>query len=231
MLFINKKYLIFYFSIFLLSFQNAYSNSDVKVAVIHFEPLYGEIDINIDRLIVLAEEAGNNGAKIIVFPELATSGYSYFSRYHIRNKADSIPGKTTNHFSEIAKKYEMYIVLGLVEHCIFTNQYYNSAVLINPNGYIGGVYRKHSHLIESSWSSLGRGKVPVFETIYGKLAILICADINYSELSIQAMIKSANFLILPTNGGIDEDLLRVRAIEGNCHIILANRYGNERNFI
>lgn len=91
-----------------------------------------------------------------------------------------------------------------------------------------GVYRKHSHLMESSWSSLGTGQVPVFETIYGKLAILICADVSHSELSAQAGSKEAKFLILPTNGGINIDLLRVRAIESQSHIILSNRYGDEK---
>lgn len=201
---------------------------DVKVAVIHFQPHFQEISNNVEHLLQLADEAGANGAKIVVFPELATSGYSYFNRAQVREVAEFIPGKTTALFSQVAKKYGMYLVIGLPEYESISNLFYNTAVLIDPDGKISGIYRKHSHLMESSWSALGTGEVPIFETKYGKLAILICADISYSELSVQAMSKEAEFLILPTNGGVNVDLLRARALEGQCHIILANRYGNER---
>lgn len=222
-----KKLILFYLFFFHHFFELLSGELTVKVAVVHFQPTCHDIENNVARLSSLAIEAGKNEAKIVVFPELATSGYSYFSRHEIQKVAESIPGKTTAIFSKIARKYEMYIVLGLPEYSLLTNQFYNSAVLIDPDGLIQGVYRKHSHLIESSWSSLGNGRVPIFETPYGKLAILICADINYPELFVQATLKDATFLILPTNGGVNEDLIRARAMEGNCHIILANRYGNE----
>lgn len=218
-----------FFLICFFSSKIALANeSNVKVAVVHFQPQYQQVSSNVDRMLQLAEEAGSNGAKIVIFPEMATSGYSYFNKKQICQVAEIIPGKTTKFFSDVAKKYGMYIVVGIPEYDCSSNLYYNTAVLINPDGEIGGVYRKHSHLMESSWSASGIGRVPIFETIFGKFAILICADINYSELSAQACAKEARFLILPTNGGVNIDLLQARAIEGQCHVIVSNRYGNER---
>ncbi|GAB4229239.1 MAG: hypothetical protein Tsb0021_06960 [Chlamydiales bacterium] len=118
---------------------------------------------------------------------LATTGYSYFNREHVSHVAETIPGQTTNLFSQVAMKYGMYVVLGLPEHATSTNLYYNSAVFIGPDGSID-IYRKHSHLMEASWSALGTGKIPIFDTCCGKLAILICADINYSELTTQVAL-------------------------------------------
>jgi predicted amidohydrolase len=146
--------------------------TDVKVAVIHFQPHFRDISSNVERLLQLANEAGYNGAKIVVFPELATSGYSYFNRAEIRQVAETIPGRTTELFAQIAKSHGMYIVIGLPEYESLSNLFYNSAVLIDSNGKIAGIYRKHSHLMESSWSALGNGQVPVFDTVFGKLAIL-----------------------------------------------------------
>ncbi len=224
----RKIFHLFYLICFLSTSTALAIESDVKVAVVHFQPHFQQVSSNVGRMLQLAEEAGSNEAKIVIFPEMATSGYSYFNKEQICQVAEKIPGRTTEFFSDIARRYAMYIVVGLPEYDGSSNLFYNSAVLINPNGEIGGVYRKHSHLMESSWSALGTGQVPVFETIYGKLAILICADINYSELSAQVSSKETKFLILPTNGGININLLKARAIEGQCHIILSNRYGNER---
>lgn len=225
---VSKIFKFYYLFFFFLTSVVFATEVDVKVAVVHFQPHFQQISNNIERLLQLADEAGSNGAKIIVFPELATSGYSFFNRAQVRHVAEAIPGKTTELFSQIARRYASYIVIGLPEYDKVSNLFYNTAVLINPNGEVDGIYRKHSHLMESSWSSLGTGQVPIFETIYGNLAILICADINYSELSSQAISKEVKFLVLPTNGGIDIDLLRARALEGRCHLILSNRYGNER---
>lgn len=227
-----EKYKLYYAAFFIFcfhSFPSFTSEANVKVAVVHFRPYCKEKQNNVASLLQLAEEAGCNEAKIVVFPELATSGYSFFSREQIRKVAETIPGPTTDLFSEVATRYGMYIILGLPEYEAATNLFYNSAVLITPEGSVGGVYRKHSHLMEASWSSSGTGKVPVFDTHFGKLAILICADINYSELSTQAALEGARFLILPTNGGGENtDLLKVRSLEGNYHIILSNRFGNEK---
>jgi predicted amidohydrolase len=224
----NKIVKLFIFAFFLFNFPSLTGELGVKVAVVHFQPVYKDTETNIASLLHLADEAGSNGAKIVVFPELATTGYSFFSRDEISKVSEAVPGRLTELFSEITTRYEMYIVLGFPEYEPDTNLFYNSAVLIGPNG-IEGIYRKHSHLMEASWSASGTGKVPVFETCYGKLAILICADINYSELTVQAGLEEAQFLILPTNGGINTNLLRARALEGNCHIILSNRFGDEKN--
>ncbi len=216
------------FTIFVIMFSHVLASNDiVKVAVVHFCPEHHQVDLNRKRIVSLAEEAGCNGAKIVVFPELATSGYSFFSRCDIEKVAEAVPGNSTDQLGEVAENFGMYIVFGLPEKK--GNVYYNSAVLIDPEGEIFGTYRKHSHLMESSWASTGNGYVPVFKTIYGNLAMLICADIGYSELAIQAYNQDIRFLVIPTNGGISLDLLKARAIEGQCYLLLANRYGNEVN--
>lgn len=106
------------------------AETDVKVAVVHFQPCFNQVAYNTERLLQLADEAGFNGAKIVVFPELATSGYSYFNREQARQVAEPIPGKTTERFTHLARKHHMYIVLGLPEYDFCSNLFFNSAVLI-----------------------------------------------------------------------------------------------------
>lgn len=119
-----RKIFDFFYLLFSLSTSAVLAiESDVKVAVIHFQPHFQQVSSNVDRLLQLAEEAGSNGAKIVVFPEMATSGYSYFNREQIRQVAETIPGKTTEFFSHVAKRHAMYIILGLPEYDCSSNTF------------------------------------------------------------------------------------------------------------
>jgi len=199
----------------------------VKVAVVQFRPLVNDVSGNLRRLIALTDEAGRTGAKIVVHTEMATSGYSYFSREQIRKVAETIPGNTTRSLGRIASKYRLYVAVGLPEFDPVTNRFYNSAALIGPSGRLIGKYRKRSHLLESSWASIGEGAIPTFDTPYGRLAVVICADLFYPELARLAAIRGTDILLAPSNVGVDDDLLKVRTFENGFSILLANRYGVE----
>ena len=53
------------------------------VAAIQFDPVLGEKDTNISHLLRLTEEAAQHGARLIVHPELATTGYCWLSREEV----------------------------------------------------------------------------------------------------------------------------------------------------
>ena len=199
----------------------------VKVAVVQFRPQMNDVPRNLRRLVDLTEEAGRAGAKIVVHTEMATSGYSYFSREQIRSVAETIPGNTTRSLGTVARKHGLYVAVGLPEIDPLTNRFYNSVALIGPSGTLVGRYRKRSHLLESSWASIGEGDIPTFDTPYGRLAVVICADFFYPELTRLAAIKGADILLAPSNVGVDGDLLKVRAFENGLSVLLANRYGTE----
>jgi predicted amidohydrolase len=199
----------------------------VKVAVVQFRPQMNDVSGNLRRLIDLTDEAGRAGAKIVVHTEMATSGYSYFSREQIRKVAETIPGNTTRSLGLVARKYRLYVALGLPEIDPATNRFYNSAALIGPSGRLVGKYRKRSHLLESSWASIGEGAIPTFDTPYGRLAVVICADLFYPELARLAAVKGTDILLAPSNVGVEDALIRVRTFENGFSLLLANRYGAE----
>jgi predicted amidohydrolase len=199
----------------------------VKVAVVQFRPQVDDVPGNLRRLIALTDEAGRAGSKIVVHTEMATSGYSYFSREQIRKVAETIPGNTTRSLGRIASKYRLYVAVGLPEIDPLTNRFYNSVALIGPTGRLIGKYRKRSHLLESSWASIGEGSIPAFDTPYGRLAVVICADLFYPELARLAAVKGTDILLAPSNVGVEDALIKVRTFENGFSILLANRYGAE----
>ncbi|MFK8850788.1 nitrilase-related carbon-nitrogen hydrolase [Streptomyces sp. Ac-502] len=183
------------------------------------------MDDNRAKMVELADRAAGKGAKLIVLPEMATSGYSFFSRAEMSEAAEQVPGKSTTALGAVAERHRAYIAFGMPVYEPDTNRYYNSAVLIGPDGRARGVYRKRNHLIESSYNAASFDPIPTFDTEYGRMALVICSDMFNSQFPRAAAVQGADILIAPANVGIDTDFVRVRTFENDFSMIVANRWG------
>ncbi len=202
-----------------------------KVAAIQFDPVLGEVNNNITRLLRLTEEAARHGARLIVHPELATTGYCWLSREEVAPYVEPVPGPTTNRFAQLAAQYDCYIATSLPEVDPSTNVYYNCMALISPAGLIG-VYRKvHSYISEPRWARDGDLGFPVWDTPLGRLSGIICMDADYFEAARIPSLRGADVLLFPTNW-LEEKCpssrWMARAFENGVYFIAANRCGLER---
>jgi predicted amidohydrolase len=205
--------------------------SSYRVAAIQFEPLLGAKAENVARLLELTEAAAGQGARLIVHPEMATTGYCWRSRDEIRPQVEAIPGPTTEAFAALARRHDCYVVVGMPEVAPRTGIFYNSAALVGPTGVIG-VYRKtHSYISEPKWAKDGDLGLPVWETPLGRIGIMICMDADYFEPARLLALAGADVLCFPTNWLDDKSpapAWMARAYENGCYLIGANRYGLER---
>ncbi|GLV58875.1 amidohydrolase [Dictyobacter sp. S3.2.2.5] len=205
--------------------------SQYRVAAIQYEPTFGEKEKNILDLLRLAEDAATHDARLIVLPEMATTGYCWISGEEIAPYTEPIPGPTTERFQALASKYACYIALGLPEVDVATQVYYNSMVLLGPDGVVG-VYRKvHLDIGDPRWARDGDLGFPVWDTPIGRLSALICGDARYFESARIAALQGADVLLFPTNS-VEESCpsswWMARAFENQLYVIAANRYGRER---
>ncbi|WP_017381673.1 nitrilase-related carbon-nitrogen hydrolase [Paenisporosarcina sp. TG-14] len=206
-------------------------NNTFKASCIQFNPILNEREKNIEALLNVVIEAAQNEAKLIITPEMATTGYYYKNREAISPFVDTIPGRTTARFEEIAKSFHTYIVIGMPEIDKETELYYNSAALIGPYGYIGKYRKVHLWESEAHWSALGDLGVPVFETEIGNIAINICMDSIFFESSRLAAVQGANILAFPTNSSAQSVfLLQARAETNGLYVLSANRSNSEKGF-
>lgn len=196
----------------------------IRVAAVHFGPEEGNVARNRSRLVQLTQEAAEHGAKVVVHTEMATSGYSFFSRDEIGAVAETIPGPSTRAIGEVARRYGIYVVFGLPELDPTTGLFYNSAALVGPTGVIG-VYRKRNNLLESAYTAEVRSPIETFETPYGRLGVVICADFFYAAFPRLAALAGADLLLVPANTGVSADFVRARSWENDMPVVLANRYG------
>src|SRR5947208_14815103 len=91
------------------------SFNQYRVAAIQYESTLGEKEKNVTELLHLVEEAAQHEARLIVLPEMATTGYCWESRAEIAPHVEPVPGPTTDRFQQLAARYGCYIAASLPE--------------------------------------------------------------------------------------------------------------------
>jgi predicted amidohydrolase len=154
-----------------------------KVASIQYRALPSDKAGNIRCLSDLVSEAAENGARIIVLPEMCTSGLNIHNRAEAEILAESIPGPASDVFAGLALRHRVYIVLGLAEADPATGKLYNSQIILGPAGLVVGRYRKiHTFGADLNWADIGDLGYQAVITEWGRIGLGICCDINYWEL-------------------------------------------------
>ncbi|MEE8111042.1 MAG: nitrilase-related carbon-nitrogen hydrolase, partial [bacterium] len=148
-----------------------------------------------------------------------------------------IPGPTTDRIAAKAKEHEILIMAPVYEKEM-AGVYYNSAVLLGPDGGIIGKYRKmhipHSdNFIEKYYFKPGNLGFPVFETPFGKIGILICYDRHFPEGARALGLGGAELVLIPvasprpTAGEVFVKELMGMAIANQFFVAAVNRVGPE----
>jgi predicted amidohydrolase len=171
----------------------------VKVAAVQCSSDLGDVAGNTKKLTALVEEAAKNGAKIIVLPEAAITGYlsqDLKTNWRLASLpieksfvgkdpapfAEAVPGPSTNHFAALAKRLGVYVTVPLVEVDKTAKgiHYFNTVCLAAPNGQIVAHYRKLTPwpYPEKSWATPGDRGVATYQTEYGLIGLGICFDIH-----------------------------------------------------
>lgn len=190
----------------------------VRVAAVQCSSDLGKAAENTVQLTALVKQAAGHGAKIVVLPEAAITGYlsqDLKTNWHVKgrpiepafvgldpaNYAESIPGPSTKHFCDLAKQLGVYLTIPLVEVDSKTDParpiYYNTVCLANPRGELVAHYRKLTPwpYPEKSWTTPGDRGIQTYDTEYGRVGLAICFDIHtilekYQDRHLWALLYS-----------------------------------------
>jgi len=165
-----------------------------KVAAVQFNPEIFEFDKNLERACAVIEEAAAAGARLIVLPEAALSGYIYRDLEQFLPYMDTVPGIATARISDIAAKHNCYVALGIAEIDKASGLTYNTGALIGPSGYIGKYRKNGLNPSDIDWFAPGNTGYPVFATELGSIAMVICYDDTYWEPGRLPMLKGADII-------------------------------------
>ena len=202
---------------------------------------------NLKKTLSLVEKAAKQGAKIICTQELFRSQYFCQSEDHENFKlAERIPGPSTKAFQVLAKKHKVVIIGSLFEKRA-SGLYHNTAVIVDADGKLLGVYRK-MHIpddplfYEKFYFTPGDTGFKAWQTKYGKIGVLICWDQWYPEAARLTAMAGAEILFYPTaigwhpkekkeygvnQHGAWETIQRSHAVANGCYVAAINRIGTE----
>jgi predicted amidohydrolase len=164
--------------------------ADVVVACCQLAPRIGEAEANRAGALAAVEAAADDGAQVVVLPELAVSGYVFADAQEARRLAEPIDGPTVGGWARIARERGLVVVGGLCE-VDDDGVLRNSAVLVDAGG-VRAVYRK-AHLWdrEDLVFTPGAEAPPVVETALGRIAMMVCYDLEFPEwVRLPALVRA-----------------------------------------
>lgn len=204
-------------------------------------------DDNMRRLAESIRAVAAEGAELIVLQELHNS--LYFCQVESVDNfdlAETIPGKSTEYFGNLAKELGVVIVTSLFERRA-TGLYHNTAVVIERDGSIAGTYRK-MHIpddpayYEKFYFTPGDIGFRPIDTSAGRLGVLVCWDQWYPEAARLMALRGAEMLVYPTAIGYESTdseaeqqrqreawatVQRGHAVANGLPVVAVNRVGHE----
>lgn len=202
---------------------------------------------NLDKIIAKIGEAADRGARIISTQELFRSRYFCQTEEHANfDLAEPIPGPSTDALCRLAASRGVVIVGSLFERRA-PGLYHNTAVVIDADGSLCGLYRK-MHIpddplfYEKFYFTPGDLGFRSFQTRFGRVGVLICWDQWYPEAARLTALTGAQIIFYPTAIGWHpsekveygvrqhaswETIQRGHAIANGVYVAVANRVGHE----
>ena len=202
---------------------------------------------NVAHAADMVREAAARGAQVICLPELFRT--QYFCQREdaaLFDLAEPVPGPTTNKLAEVARAAKAVVIASVFERRA-AGIYHNTAVVLDADGSVKGIYRK-MHIpddplyYEKFYFTPGDLGFRAFDTQAGKIGTLVCWDQWYPEGARLTALQGAQVLFYPTAigwhpaekqlyGVAQHDAWRTvqrgHAIANGVYVAVVNRVGHE----
>jgi predicted amidohydrolase len=197
-------------------------------------PRLDDVEANERRIAAGIRDAAKAGARLVVFPECALTGYVFESREESAGAAQSIPGPSTETMASVCSETGIFTIYGLIERA--SGRLHNTAVLVGPRGVLARYRKVHLPAMGADrFLDCGDEPFQVVELPELKLRIglQICYDGAFPEPARVQALEGADLIVLPTNWpsgaeALAEHLMPCRAIENVVYTAAVNRVGEER---
>jgi N-carbamoylputrescine amidase len=203
--------------------------------------------LNLDKAVAAIHRAADNEAQIICLQELFRTPY-FCQRQDpaVFDLAEPIPGPTTERLARAARETGT-VVVGSVFERRCAGLYHNTAVVIDADGKLLGLYRK-THIpddplyFEKYYFTPGDTGFRAFDTRFGRLGVLVCWDQWFPEAARLTALHGAEVLLYPTAIGWHprekadqgeaqrqawETIQRSHAVANGVFVAAVNRVGHE----
>ena len=212
--------------------------SDVSVASAQLAPVFGDLARNRARAEEAIRNAAGAGARLVVLPELCTTGYAFADESQARELGEPADGPTVTRWRELAAALRIVIVGGFCE--CDGGPPRNSAAIVDADGGLT-VYRK-THLWDREQLLFVAGDTPppVVATAAGRVGVAVCYDAFFPEVMRALALAGAELIAVPMNSPVMDppgrtqplavEVVQALAAAGanRVFVVQADRTGRER---
>ncbi len=197
----------------------------------------GSIEKNLEKSLNYIEEAAENGADLILFPEVQlTEFFPQYSGLDVSSYGFELDSDIVKAFQDAAKENQIMVVPNI--YLKENGKFYDASLLIDKNGKLLGL-QKMVHVAyadkfyESDYYTPADDGFKVFETEFGNIGIVVCFDRHYPESVRTEALMGADLILIPTVNTAQENMelfeqeIRVQAFQNSAYIAMANRVGKE----
>jgi apolipoprotein N-acyltransferase len=187
----------------------------VRAAALHYDA--GVPWSGVDRFTELTRQAAQEGAQIVVWPEVAIQGDPQVTN--------------TAAFRQLAAETGAYLNLGYAVE-VTERLWRNETTVLAPDGQFLGVYGKDHPVVFAGETSMTRGTYPVYETPLGRIGTIICYDLDFTNTTRRVARNGAQLILVPSHdwpaiATKHYTHLVFRAIENRVSMVKADNSGND----
>jgi len=210
----------------------------VRIGIVQWQMrLFRNFDALVEQVEYFVDAVSDYKSDFILFPEFfeapLMADYNHLGEARAIRELAAYTDPLREKFAEFAVSYNVNIITGSMPKVEEDGHLYNVSYLCRRDG----TWEKYQkiHITPSerdAWGMVGGDKVQVFDTDCGKVAILICYDVEFPELGRLYADQGMQILFVPfltdTQNGYNRVRLcaQARAIENECYVVMAGCVGN-----
>ncbi len=205
-----------------------------RVAAVQTAPHIGEVSRNREMILARLRESASLGARLVVFPECALTGYGFDSRDEARVFAEPRDGPSTRAVAADCRRMGVWAIFGFLESD--GDRLFNACSLIGPDGAVATYRKVHLPFLGiDRFADPGDRPFAVHDAGGLRVGMHICYDAAFPETGRILSLLGADLLVLPTNWpthseSAAEHMMATRALENVVYAMAVNRVGEERGF-
>lgn len=205
------------------------------MGALQFEPVHGDVDANLAHARTLLLAGDGPRPALVVFPEMALTGYIWSSSAEILPHAEKCSDPATHaEWIALANDSGSWLVIGHPAVDEATGHLTNRCTLVSPTEVVGHYDKTCLFVEDLSWASAGELIPPLWDTPIGLVAPLICADLDYPEPIESAIARGAEAIVFSTAWVAEpapSAVWTLRAAEYGIPIIAADLIGIDRGVV
>ena len=215
-----------------------------RIGVVQAAPVLFDKAASTRKMVDYIRRAAQEGAELIVFPELFIPGYPYGMTFGFTvgsrtapgrkdwglyyDNSILVPGPETAVLGRAAREARAYVSIGVSERDHVNATLYNTNLIFSPEGELLTVHRKlkPTGAERVVWGDADRHYFPIAQTPWGPMASLICWE-SYMPLARAALYQKGVALYISPNTNDNEEwqaTIRHIALEGRCYFINCDMY-------